>query len=92
MPTPEVVIAVVIAFLVIAFLIGYTAANTHERRAQEMVRHSLRASEKQKHDLGVWVRKNWPDEFEAYRNGHIEGYQQGVSQAPELEERARMSE
>lgn len=91
-PTPEVVMFTMILFLITAFVLGYTAAETHERRAHAMTKKSLQEVHRQKRELSNWVRKNWPSETAAYSLGHIEGYQQGVTQSPELEERARLSE
>lgn len=86
------IIALVAVALVLAFLIGYTAAETRERRAHAATRSALLRLQQQKRELGQWIREHWPNEFDAYRNGHIEGYQQGVSHAPELEERARLAQ
>lgn len=75
-------------FMVAAFWLGYNTAETRERRAHKQTKQTLREVEMQKRRLTHWVRKNWPNEFTAYRRGHAEGYQQGVLQAPEMEARA----
>lgn len=63
-----------------SFLLGYTAAETFERLA-------LRATRKREQRLTKWVKDNWPNEYMAYRHGTISGYQAGVMQGPELEDR-----
>lgn len=70
--------------MIAAFWIGYTAAETREREARDLIEKNLRDLRNQKAKLTQWVRSNWPNEFEAYRRGHQEGYQQGVLQSPDL--------
>lgn len=68
-----------------AFYLGYQAAETKERQAKKDLQRQAREVRNQMSKLSRWVRENWPNEYAAYRNGHIEGYQQGVYQASELE-------
>lgn len=78
-------IALLTVMGVICFLLGYDVAETRERKAAAGLERQLRFVEKQKHELSVWVRKNWPNEYAARREGHLLGYQQGILQGPELE-------
>jgi len=79
------IILAVILFMLAAFIAGWQASNNRERLASRYLQKQLHEVQTQKRRLTEWVRANWPDEFEAYRRGHQEGYQQGVSQAADLE-------
>jgi hypothetical protein len=74
-------IAILVVVSLFAWALGYSTAwaksEAWEVRCREIVA--------QKAALATWVRDNWPDEYAAYRRGVAEGYQQGVSQAVELE-------
>ena len=79
------ILLAVALFMLAAFITGYTAAETKERKAHDQLRTTIRNIEQQKRSLTTWVRENWPNEFDAYRRGHQEGYQQGVLHSPFLE-------
>lgn len=64
---------------VITFLMGWDIASTKERNAAKFVK-----TERTK--IGKYVRKNWPNEYWAWRKGHAEGYQQGINDYPRLTE------
>lgn len=79
-----------LAFLAIAlvggFVLGYAQAHAHEYTDRRMDAARRRSQQRQYRDLLLWIRANWPDEFEAHRRGVAEGYQQGVSHSPALDE------
>lgn len=83
------IIGAVILFLIAAFWLGFNAASALERNAHNRTKKTLWDIQRQKVNLTKWVRGNWPNEFEAYRRGHQEGYQQGVLQAADIEEETR---
>lgn len=78
-------------FMVAAFWLGWNTAESRERRASAKLRAQYLDLQIQKKSITNWVRKNWPTQYEAYRHGHREGYQQGVTDAPELETMAEDS-
>lgn len=86
--TPIAPILVAALVILAAFFLGFTAARDDERRAHAKTRKLLQQVNRQKRDMTKWVQTNWPDEFAAYKNGHINGYQQGVLQAADLEAQA----
>lgn len=66
------------------YVAGYATADSRERKA-------LKAVYKQRDEvnhrylvLRNWVQVNWPTEWAAYKRGKIEGYKQGLYDAPEL--------
>ena len=88
MITHQTLLLVILAmsFLAIgSFFLGYDISETKERLAKKQLQRQIRETRNQMSQLSRWVRENWPDEYTAYRNGHIDGYQQGIYQASELE-------
>ena len=92
MDTTTLIIIAVILFMVAAFWLGWNTAESRERRASAQLRSQYLDLQMQKRGITNWVRKNWPNEYQAYREGHKHGYQQGVTDSPELEALAEDSE
>ena len=67
------------------YAFGYQTGDHHNRYVMRRMRDQLRQVEKQKRELGKWVRENWPNELAAFENGHSQGYQQGFDHAHILE-------
>lgn len=63
------------------YALGYQAADHSNAYVVRQERNRAQLAERQKRELGAWVRKNWPDELEAFNNGHAQGYQQGIDHA-----------
>jgi hypothetical protein len=87
MHDPLALIGLVATCLVIAFCLGLGAGENKNRRISRGLRAQVRLAHQQRHDLTAWVRKNWPNEYAAYKRGVVEGYQQGVLQGPDLEDK-----
>lgn len=69
----------------LAYLVGYATAwhtNQEDRARNNKIRLRLT---KERNEMAGWVRANWPSEFDAYRTGIADGYQQGVTQADSLD-------
>lgn len=87
MPIEQILILAAIPVLSIcSFLLGYDIAETRERKAKRILDANLRLEIRKKQEITSWVRAHWPTEWDAYHSGHFAGYQQGVLQAPDLEE------
>ena len=86
------VVLTVAAGLIGAFLLGYTAAEHHERRAKASIQANYNRMQKMYRALIMWAQESWPTEFAAYWQGHKDGYQQGIWQAPEMEARAQAND
>lgn len=83
---PRFALAALIVLIIAAFFLGWDIAEARERKAKEFLNRNIKLLSQQKQELTTWVRTNWPNEYEAYKRGHIEGYQQGILQSAELEE------
>lgn len=68
------------------YAFGYQTGNHHNAYVMRRTRDQLRLVEKQKREIGEWVRKNWPTELAAFENGHSQGYQQGFDHSALLDE------
>ncbi len=79
-----VIVGTMLVLGILSFILGWTAASTLERRARRASQRYHRKLEQNLHNMGEWVRTNWPNEYAAYQRGVTEGYQQGVLHSPEL--------
>lgn len=85
MPNYTVLFAALLVLAIAAFFLGWDVAESRERKAKRILDANLKLAIRQKHELTSWVRANWPNEYAAWRQGHSEGYQQGVLHAAALE-------
>jgi hypothetical protein len=69
----------------VAYIFGWLLGKTEGHRLSENARGYWLRERQQREQLAEWVMHNWPDEYAAYHQGHEEGYQQGVTQGPDLE-------
>jgi hypothetical protein len=72
-------LGVFVPFCIFIFLLGYTAAESRERRAQKGAARRI-------HRIDQWIKTNWSDSYEAYHQGYAHGYQQGITHSPTLSE------
>jgi hypothetical protein len=79
-------LAVLTVIAGIAFQVGRWYQQDRDQLTQHRIASELANLNRQRDQLTRWVRKNWPTEYEAWRRGSAEGYQQGVLQAAALEE------
>lgn len=84
---------ILLALLIIAigsFWLGYDIAQSREREAarrnDRLIRSYNKAIADQHDKLKDFVQTNWPTEFEAYRQGTLQGYQQGLNNAALFED------
>ena len=83
--SPGLLLVVLFGLCSLSFLLGWDIAESREREAKRILDGNLKLAIRQKRELTKWIGENWPSEFDAYRRGHLEGYQQGISQSAELE-------
>lgn len=81
-----VIIVTFFGLSIASFALGWNVAENRERKAKKILDANLRLAIRQKNDLTSWIRENWPNEYAAHQNGHMAGYQQGVLDAPLLED------
>ena len=81
------VICLGLAMIAVAcFALGYQAGDHRNAYVTRQARSQLRMVQRQKHELGKWVRENWPNELAAFERGHSEGYQQGIDHGALMDE------
>lgn len=68
------------------FWLGWDIAEGRERKAKAYLDKNLKAAIKRERNIHAWIEQNWPTELAAYNDGHLSGYQQGVSQSSALDE------
>lgn len=68
------------------FALGYQAGDHSNQYVLRSIRSQLHMVQKQKRELGEWVRENWPNEYAAFRQGHTAGYQQGIDHMALMDE------
>lgn len=68
----------IVILAVSCFGLGWNVAESREQKALEALRVKYQ-------EIENFVRTNWPSEYQAWKRGHSEGYQQGVLHAAELE-------
>ena len=86
MPNYTMLFVAMLILAIAAFFLGWDIAESRERKAKHILDANLKLAIYQKRQLTQWVRQNWPNEYTAWRRGHQEGYQQGVLDAPKLDE------
>jgi Flp pilus assembly protein TadB len=84
-PITQLLIAIAVIATAIAYSAGYfTAWHTHQEERARNRKIQLRLT-RERNEMAAWVQTNWPSEFQAYKSGIADGYQQGVTQANSLD-------